>query len=156
MADRKWQAGGNNSIPARALLCLLGILVPFSAACGAPDDFAPASPVGSADPNMVWQVLIGGIAVCAFLTAIALWIHSALRRVKRSQLRRDGFVRSALNNLSQGVVMTDWQKRVVFCNDRYLEIYGLSRSDIAPNMTGPELLAMRRERGTLHIGVDEF
>src|SRR6185312_3062285 len=156
MADRKWQAGGNNSIPARALLCLLGILVPFSAACGAPDGFAPASHVGPADPNMVWQALIGGIAVCAFLTAIALWIHSALRRVKRSQLRRDGFVRSALNNLSQGVVMTDWQKRVVFCNDRYLEIYGLSRSDIAPNMTGPELLAMRRERGTLHIGVDEF
>ena len=144
MADKKWQAGGKNSIPARAVLCLLGILVPFGAACGAPDDFAPTSYVGSADPNMVWQVLIGGIAVCAFLTAIALWIHSALRRVKRSQLRRDAFVRSALNNLSQGVVMTDSQKRIVLCNDRYLEIYGLSRSDIAPNMTGPELLAMRR------------
>ena len=156
MADKKWQAGGKNLIPARAVLCLLGILLPFGAACGAPDDFAPTSYVGSADPNMVWQVLIGGIAVCAFLTAVALWIHSALRRVKRSQLRRDGFVRSALNNLSQGVVMTDSQKRVVLCNDRYLEIYGLARSDIAPNMTGPELLAMRRQRGTLHIGVDEF
>ena len=44
----------------------------------------------------------------------------------------------------------------MFCNDRYLEIYGLARSDIAPNMTGPELLAMRRERGVLDVSVDEF
>ena len=44
----------------------------------------------------------------------------------------------------------------MFCNDRYLEIYGLARSDIAPNMTGPELLTMRRQRGTLHIGVERI
>ena len=31
--------------------------------------------------------LIGAIVVCAFATAVALWIHSALRRVKRSQAR---------------------------------------------------------------------
>ena len=65
-----------------------------------------------------------------FLASIALWILSALRRVKRSQLRRNAFVSSALNNLNQGVVMTDPRQRIVFCNDRYLEIYGLSRSDI--------------------------
>ncbi len=96
---------------------------------------------------MIWEVLIGGIVVCSFLAAVALWILSALRKVKRSQLRRNAFVRSALNNLNQGVVMTDSQKRIVFCNDRYLEIYGLTRSDIPRNMTGPQLLEMRRERG---------
>jgi len=26
--------------------------------------------------------------------------------------------------------MTDPQQRIVFCNDRYLEIYGLARSDV--------------------------
>ena len=129
MADKKWQAGGKIRFPRGPSLCLLGILVPFGAACGAPDDFAPASYVGSADPNMVWQVLIGGIAVCAFLTAIALWIHSALRRVKRSQLRRNGFVSSALNNLNQGVVMTDSQKA-----DRVLQ-RSLSR-DLRPGAFG--------------------
>ena len=82
-------------------------------------------------------MLIGGIVVCSFLAAVALWILSALRKVKRSQLRRNAFVSSALNNLNQGVVMTDLRKRIVFCNDRYLEIYGLARSDIPPNMTGP-------------------
>ena len=57
---------------------------------------------------------------------------SALRTVKRSQLRRNAFVSSALNHLNQGVVMTDPQQRIVFCNDRYLEIYGLARAGRAP------------------------
>ena len=52
--------------------------------------------------------------------------------------------------------MTDAQKRIVFCNDRYLEIYGLSRSDIRKNMTGPELLELRRQRGVLDISVEDF
>ena len=77
---------------------------------------------------MIWQMLIGGIVVCAFLSAIGLWVLSALRKVKRAQLRRNAFVSSALNNLSHGVVMTDAQKRIVFCNNRYLEIYGLARA----------------------------
>jgi diguanylate cyclase (GGDEF)-like protein/PAS domain S-box-containing protein len=156
MADKNWQAGGRISIPAQALACLIAIVAPIRAAWGVSDRFAPTSYVGSADPGMVWIALIGGIVVSSFLVAIALWILSALRRVKRSQLRKNAFVSSALNNLSHGVVMTDAQKRVVFCNDRYLDIYGLARSDIPRNMTGPELLAMRRARGMLDISVADF
>ena len=43
--------------------------------------------------------------------------------------------------------MTDAQDRVVFCNDRYLEIYGLARADFPRNMTGHDLLELRRKRG---------
>jgi diguanylate cyclase (GGDEF)-like protein/PAS domain S-box-containing protein len=156
MADKNWQAGGKILIPALAVACLVAIVVPFGVAWGVSKSFAPTSYIGSADPNMVWELLIGGVAVCSFLGAIALWILSALRKVKRSQLRRNAFVSSALNNLNQGVVMTDAQQRIVFCNDRYLEIYGLARSDIPRNITGPELLAMRRERGVLDVSVEDF
>jgi diguanylate cyclase (GGDEF)-like protein/PAS domain S-box-containing protein len=156
MAGKNWQAGGKILISAQALLCLLAIATPSGAAWGVSEDFAPTSYVGSADPNMVWEVLIGGIVVCSFLAAIALWILAAVRKVKLSQLRRNAFVSSALNNLNQGVVMTDPRKRIVFCNNRYLEIYGLLRSDISLNMTGPELLAMRRARGVLDISVEDF
>ena len=76
-------------------MCLIAIAAPFQAAWGLSDNFAPMSYVGSADPNMVWEVLIGGIVVCSFLAAIALWIHAALRKVKRAQLRRNAFVSSA-------------------------------------------------------------
>src|SRR5476649_188572 len=151
MASKNWQAGGKILISALAVLCLFA--APLAAA---PADFAPPSYIGSADPHFIWEVLIGGIVACAFLGAIPLWVMSALRKVKRSQLRRNAFVSSALNNLSQGVVMTDPQKRIVFCNDRYLEIYGLTRSDIPRNMTGPELLELRRKRGVLDVSVEDF
>jgi diguanylate cyclase (GGDEF)-like protein/PAS domain S-box-containing protein len=156
MAGKNWQAGGKIVVPARAVLCLLVIGAPFGAARAVSDNFAPTSYVGSADPNTIWEILIGSIVVCSFLASIGLWILSMLRKVKRSQLRRNAFVRSALNNLNQGVVMTDSQQRIVFCNDRYLDIYGLARSDIPRNMTGPELLAMRRARGVLDISVEDF
>ena len=101
------------------------------------DDFVPQSYPGRLDPNLVWEALLGGIALCSFLAAIVLWIHSALQRARRrTQLRRNAFVSSALNNLDQGVVMTDAQARIIFCNDRYLEIYGLARSDLWSAMTG--------------------
>src|SRR6201999_1155707 len=155
MASKDWQASGKVVIPAQAIVCLIGILVPFGSAWGGADGFAPASYLGSADPDVIWEMLIGGIVVCSFLAAIALWIFSALRKVKRSQLRRNAFVSSALNNLNQGVVMTDSRMRIVYCNDRYLEIYGLVRSDIPPNMVGAELLEMRRRRGVLGTTTDE-
>ena len=156
MADKNSWAGGKIVIPAQALACLIATVAPFGAAWGISNGFAPASYEGSADPNMVWETLIAGVAVGSFLAAVALWVHLALRKVKRLQLRRNAFVSSALNQLSHGVVMTDSQKRIVFCNDRYLEIYGLARPDISRSMTGPELLEMRRKRGVLDVSVEDF
>src|SRR5450432_850265 len=125
MVDKNWQAGGKNLIPAQAVVCLIAAVAPFGSAHGG--DFSPSGYVGSADPNMIWEMLIGGIAVSSFLAAIALWVLSALRKVKRAQLRRNAFVSSAMNNLSHGVVMTD-----------------------------PELLELRLKRGVLDVSVDDF
>src|SRR6266436_6288748 len=156
MADKNWRAGGKNLIPAQVIACVIATIAPFGAAWGLSNNFAATSYLGSADPNMVWEILIAGLVVSSFLAAVALWVHSALRKVKRLQLRRNAFVSSALNQLSHGVVMTDPQNRIVLCNDRYLEIYGLARSDISRNMTGPELLEMRRKRGVLDVSVEDF
>jgi PAS domain-containing protein len=156
MADKNWQAGGKILIPAQAVVCVVATVAPFGAALAVSSDFAPPGYVGTADPGMIWQLLIGGIVVCAFLSAVGLWVLAALRKAKRAQLRRNAFISSALNNLSHGVVMTDAQKQIVFCNNRYLEIYGLGRSDIRKNMSGPELLELRRQRGVLDISVEEF
>ncbi|MCC8983987.1 EAL and GGDEF domain-containing protein [Bradyrhizobium acaciae] len=156
MAGRKWQAGGKNSIPARAVLCLIAAVVPHGAARAASDAFAPSTYLGDLDPGVVWELLIGSVVVASFLGAIGLWVLSALRKAKRAQLRRNAFVSSALNHLNQGVVMTDARERIVFCNDRYLDIYGLSRSDIRRNMTGTELLELRRDRGVLDVSAEDF
>lgn len=140
-------------IAVQAVVCLASAVVPSRAHAYS---FAPPNYLGNLDPNLVWEALIGGVVVCAFLAALALWIHSALRRSKRSQLRRNAFVSSAMNNLNQGVVMTDAQRRVIFCNDRYLEIYGLTRSELWTGMSGYDILELRRKRGVLAISDDDF
>src|SRR3954467_8249717 len=128
MASKNWQAGGKIIGSALAAGCLFAM--PSGASRVASGDFAPPSYIGSMDPHLIWELLIGAIVVVSFLAAVALWVMSALRNGRRSQLRRNAFVSSALNNLSQGVVITDAKKRIVFCYDRYLELYGMARSDI--------------------------
>ncbi|PIT04331.1 diguanylate cyclase [Bradyrhizobium nitroreducens] len=155
MAEKNWHEGSTLPIAVQAVVCLAGTVAP-ARAFALSDGFAAPSYLGQLDPNLVWEALIAGIVVCAFLAAIALWIHSSLRRTRRLQLRRNAFVSSAMNNLNQGVVMTDAQRRIIFCNDRYLEIYGLTRADLWANMNGYELLELRRKRGVLGVSDDEF
>ncbi|WP_299807324.1 EAL domain-containing protein [Tardiphaga sp.] len=123
---------------------------------GAAFAWAPPDRFGELDPQVVWQILIGGIVAPAFLAALMLWAVSALRYVRSQQQRRNTFVGSALNHLSQGIVMVDAQKRVVFCNDRYLEIYELARSDLTQNITGEGLRDLRRQRGQLDFKSVQF
>src|SRR3954447_23811228 len=158
MAGKNWQAGGKNSIPALVVLCLLAAAVPCGLAWSAPlsGGLAPASYVGAFDPNLIWEFLIGGIVVASFFGAVGIWVLSALRKSQRARLRRNAFISSALNNLNQGVLMSDAQGRVVFCNDRFLDIYGFTRVDIATCRTGRDLVELRRSRGLLNISVDEF
>ena len=156
MAGKNWQAGSKNSIPARAFACLVAIAVAGTPSHALGASFDPMGYLASLDPNVLWEILIGGVVICAFLAALAIWIHSALRRVKRSQARRTAYISSALNSLNHGVVMTDPKMRIIYCNDRYLEIYGLNRSDLTPGMTGSDLLELRRKRGALDVEIDDF
>ena len=133
-----------------AVACLLGSIA------GAHAESPAVHYISELDPQMIWQILIGGFVALAFLAAIVLWVASALLNVRREQQRRNAFVGSALNHLGQGIVMLDDQKRVVFCNDRYLEIYGLTRADITKDITGPGLRELRRQRGKLDLATQSF
>ena len=121
MAEKNWHAGSALPIAVQAVVCLAAAVAP-ARAFALSDSFTPPSYLGELDPNVIWEALIAGIVICSFFAAIALWIHSSLRRTRRLQLRRNAFVSSAMNNLNQGVVMTDAQRRIIFCNDRYLDM----------------------------------
>src|ERR1700674_815602 len=55
---------------------------------------------------------------------------------------------TALNNMSQGLVMFDAQTRLVICNQRYIQMYGLSPDIVKPGCTLLELLEHRVAMGT--------
>jgi len=53
----------------------------------------------------------------------------------------------AINNLSMGLVIFDKQRKVVFCNKRYMEIYGLSAEQVKPGTPLNELIQRRLAMG---------
>ena len=53
----------------------------------------------------------------------------------------------AINNLSLGLVIFDRQRGVVFCNKRYMEIYGLSSDQVMPGTPISELIQHRLDLG---------
>jgi diguanylate cyclase (GGDEF)-like protein/PAS domain S-box-containing protein len=155
MTGTKSQAGGKVFNPAAALACLFGV-VAFPVRALAAANLAPSDDAGSWDPATIREILMGGLVVVFLLAAIIIWAMSALRNVRRSQRRNAAFVSSALNSMTQGIVMVDPRGRLAFCNDSYLQMYGLTRSDLFPRITGRELAELRHARGMLGCEVDEF
>ena len=66
------------------------------------------------------------------------------QRLQEQKLQLD----AALNNMSQGLCMFDAEARLVFCNQRYLQMYGMAPGDMQPGITLTDLLEKRRSQGT--------
>ncbi len=62
----------------------------------------------------------------------------------------------AMNNMSQGLVMFDMSERLVVCNDRYIELYALSRDIVKPGSTLRDLIRHRSETGSLDLDVEKY
>ena len=50
---------------------------------------------------------------------------------------------AALNNMSEGLCMFDASTRLILCNERYIEMYGLPAELVKPGVTLRELLEHR-------------
>ena len=57
----------------------------------------------------------------------------------------------AIHNLSLGIVIFDGDRKVVFCNRRYMEMYGLTPEQVKPGTPTSELIRRRLDLG-LKVG----
>jgi len=62
----------------------------------------------------------------------------------------------AISHMSQGLVMFDASQRVVLCNRRYMELYGVSPTIVKPGLSFRDLLTHRKESGSFLGDVDEY
>ncbi len=149
MAGKKWQMGARANCAVGIVAACLGV---FLVSGG----WAAASAAIAALPMESWEI-VAGIAIVAMLGfATVAWATLAMRRVRSAHLRYLALGSAALNNISDGIVMINARKRVVFCNDRFLEMYGLKRADIRKGLTSRELVEMRRRNGTFPMDADEY
>ncbi len=80
------------------------------------------------------------------------WQHqSAQRRLTLEKQRLE----TAVSNMTQGLTLFDRSKRLVVCNRRYIEMYGLSPDVVKPGCSFRDLIAHRNEVGSFLVDVDE-
>jgi len=65
-------------------------------------------------------------------------------------------LQTVLNNMSQGVLMFDSETRLTFCNQRYVELYGLSSDIVKPGCHLRDLLQHRIDLGNFSGDPDEY
>jgi diguanylate cyclase (GGDEF)-like protein len=68
----------------------------------------------------------------------------------------EAMLETVLNNMSQGVLLFDSETRLIFCNRRYIEMYGLSPEIARPGRHLRDLLVQRMQAGTFTDDPDDY
>jgi diguanylate cyclase (GGDEF)-like protein/PAS domain S-box-containing protein len=63
---------------------------------------------------------------------------------------------TALSHMSQGLLLFDSSERLIICNRRYIEMYGLSREVVKPGCTLRDLLRHRKTTGSFQGDVEQY
>ncbi len=74
-------------------------------------------------------------------------MDSTERAIDPEPARPSGLLEAAVNNLALGLVIVDDKREVVFCNKRYMEIYGLAPEQVRPGTPNRELIQHRLNLG---------
>src|SRR3954451_4611730 len=107
------------------------------------------------------RFLILVASLSAMIVAAILWLivrqlsnqHRATqRRLAQEKQRLD----TAVNNMTQGLLLFDGAERLVISNQRYIEMFGVSREVIKPGCSFRELLTHRQVTGSFSDDVETY
>ena len=107
------------------------------------------------------KLLIASAALSALVVAFILFliVRQITRHNQESQARLESEKQrldTALNNMTQGLVLYDASARIVVCNQRYIDMYRLSTDVVKPGCSFNDLIRHRKETGSFEGDVDEF
>ena len=91
-------------------------------------------------------------AACATAAVISLMLWFVTRHLKRQHRRLD----VAVNHMTQALLLFDASERLVICNRRYLEMFGLSPDALKPGYSLRDLVQLRKQAGSFSGDVDEY
>ncbi|QQN64227.1 EAL domain-containing protein [Bradyrhizobium diazoefficiens] len=112
-----------------------------------------------------WRQQTGFMVTTATLSAavIALILFLIIRQINRQNREAQQRIESerqrldtALNNMSQGLILYDASGYIVTCNRRYADMFGLSTDVIKPGCHIREAMHHRKERGGFDGDVEAF
>jgi diguanylate cyclase (GGDEF)-like protein len=100
------------------------------------------------------RLLIAAAGLTALVIAVilSLIVRQLLRLHQSSRRRLD----TALNNMTQGLMLYDASSRIVLFNRRYIEMYGLSLDVIRPGRLFRDVMKHRKQTGSFEGDDEEF
>jgi diguanylate cyclase (GGDEF)-like protein len=105
-----------------------------------------------------WQAQTRFLILVAIFSAIAiaamlvLFVRKLLQQHRTEKQRLD----TAINNMSQGLLLYDSSERLVVCNQRYIAMYGLSPDIVKAGLSFRDLLLYRKKVGSFKGDVEGF
>jgi diguanylate cyclase (GGDEF)-like protein/PAS domain S-box-containing protein len=97
-------------------------------------------------------IIVAGLSILAIAALLFLVVRKLSQQHQLEKRRLD----TAVNNIPQGLVVYDALGRVMVCNQRYIEMFGLSPDVAKPGCTMQDLISHRKETGSFEGDVDEF
>src|SRR3984893_4538861 len=95
-----------------------------------------------------WRLLAAAIG-CFIAVVLALAWYRRFRK-------QSTHLHTALNNMSEGLCMFDESARLILCNERYIEMYGLWTEIAKPGCSLRELLDERKRANTFAGDPDQY
>jgi diguanylate cyclase (GGDEF)-like protein/PAS domain S-box-containing protein len=141
---------------ASALLLCLAIVSHHFVAMGAVE--ITADPMRTITSLSLSPYSLAVAITAAAVSLLGMCLIGALSERRSEERLREQNVRldAALNNMCQGLCMFDTGGRLLLCNNRYLEMYGLSPRVIKPGCSLTELLEHRKATGTFSGDAQEY
>ncbi len=107
------------------------------------------------------RLIVAAAVLSALVIALVLYliVRQLARQGRESQQRLElqkQQLDTALNNMTQGLVLYDASARIILCNRRYIDMYKLSTDVVKPGCHFYDLIRHRQQTGSFDGDVEEF
>ncbi|QHO77026.1 diguanylate cyclase [Bradyrhizobium sp. CCBAU 051011] len=96
------------------------------------------------------------LAIAALLFLVVRKLYHQHRASKQRLTLEKQRLDTAVNNMTQGLLLFDSKQHLVICNKRYLEMYGLSAEIVKPGCSFREVIAHRKDTGSFVGDIDHY
>src|SRR5215470_4737130 len=107
------------------------------------------------------RAMIAG--ACGLTLAIGLTLLLSMRQINRQNREQQQRLEAqkqqldnALNNMTQGLVLYDGSQRLVLCNQRFIDMFGLSKDVVKPGTPSIDIMRHRHATGSFDGDPEAF
>jgi diguanylate cyclase (GGDEF)-like protein len=97
-------------------------------------------------------IIVAAFSAVVITFMLLFFVRKLLQQHQTEKQRLD----TAINNMSQGLLLYDSSERLVVCNQRYISMYGLSPDVVKPGLGFRDLLVYRKKTGSFKGDIDAF